>query len=362
MSSLPPALLPAEPIPRIPEPPLEDFARDWLRPARPVILTGAITGWRALRTWTPETIAAIHPRVRIPVVRSFDGIAANIPGTPDQHEIVQLELTEAVRQIRHPEPPEARYFVMQLALKALPLLALDFELPREVKRDRLMNSNLWMGADGITTPLHWDLANNVLACIHGRKRVLLFGPEQSENLYPVAASDPRYHHRSHVNLERPDFERFPRIARARPLGCVLEPGELLFLPPLWWHHVTSVGVSISLNIWWKPLLDQCRHDLWLRQLPLLFAGDRLQGFPRLVDLEGYPDLAAVALSFLATGPSWAAVLLAEAARLSTPVPEADGEAWRQLVTEAMRGVESNLDPATAALLVPGMVAAARARG
>lgn len=35
----------------------------------------------------------------------------------------------------------------------------------------------------------------------------------------------------------PDTERFPQYRAARPVGCSLKAGEMLYLPSLWFHHV-----------------------------------------------------------------------------------------------------------------------------
>jgi len=42
-----------------------------------------------------------------------------------------------------------------------------------------------------------------------------------------------------------DFRRFPDVARAQVLECVLEPGEVLFLPVGCWHFVEALDVSIT---------------------------------------------------------------------------------------------------------------------
>jgi jumonji domain-containing protein 7 len=51
----------------------------------------------------------------------------------------------------------------------------------------------------------------------------------------------------------PDFDQFPRFRYARPLQVTLRPGDLLYLPSLWFHHVRqtrgsdSEGLAIAVN-------------------------------------------------------------------------------------------------------------------
>ena len=35
------------------------------------------------------------------------------------------------------------------------------------------------------------------------------------------------------------------------LSAVVGPGEVLFIPKGWWHHVRSLTPSISLSFWWS---------------------------------------------------------------------------------------------------------------
>jgi ribosomal protein L16 Arg81 hydroxylase len=53
-----------------------------------------------------------------------------------------------------------------------------------------------------------------------------------------------------VDPELPDLRQFPRFARAHPVGCILEPGEMLFIPGRWWHHVRALDESVSLSFWY----------------------------------------------------------------------------------------------------------------
>lgn len=53
-----------------------------------------------------------------------------------------------------------------------------------------------------------------------------------------------------VDIRQPDLQRFPEYAGVRFFDCVLEAGDMLYLPPRWWHYVQSMDRSFSLSIWW----------------------------------------------------------------------------------------------------------------
>ena len=43
-----------------------------------------------------------------------------------------------------------------------------------------------------------------------------------------------------VDVESVDLRRFPALARARGLETTLEPGEVLWLPSYYYHHVRQL--------------------------------------------------------------------------------------------------------------------------
>ncbi|MFL9458793.1 cupin-like domain-containing protein [Tolypothrix bouteillei VB521301_2] len=57
---------------------------------------------------------------------------------------------------------------------------------------------------------------------------------------------------SYLNIDKPDFDKFPKFKKAKYMECLLEPGEMLFIPAFWWHHVYSLDrVNIAVNFWWQ---------------------------------------------------------------------------------------------------------------
>jgi hypothetical protein len=89
-----------------------------------------------------------------------------------------------------------------------------------------------------------DLSHVFLNQIHGRKRVILFSPDQSRHLYHLPFTVA-----SHVNILDPDFKKHPALAHVRGQEVMLEPGETLFIPRGYWHNIeyTDGGYSISLR-------------------------------------------------------------------------------------------------------------------
>lgn len=101
---------------------------------------------------------------------------------------------------------------------------------------------LSFGPAGTITPLHYDPLNLFLAQVYGRKLIKMISPNQKHLVYNHASCY------SEVDLENIDYEKYPRFKQVKIIETVLEPGEVLFLPVAWWHHVKALDISISINL------------------------------------------------------------------------------------------------------------------
>jgi quercetin dioxygenase-like cupin family protein len=115
-------------------------------------------------------------------------------------------------------------------------------------------ARLWIG-NRARVAAHSDPADNIAYCAAGSRRFTLFAPEQVGNLYfgpidptpagtPIAMTDP----------VEPDFARYPRFAAALDAALVadLEPGDAIFIPYGWFHHVEALSpISVLVNYWWR---------------------------------------------------------------------------------------------------------------
>jgi ribosomal protein L16 Arg81 hydroxylase len=99
----------------------------------------------------------------------------------------------------------------------------------------------WIGPRGTVTPLHHDLTNNLMAQVVGRKLVKLIAPDYLPYIYN------HYHCYSQVDPENVDLAKFPLFKRVKVFDVEIGPGDLLFLPVGWWHHVRSLDPSITIT-------------------------------------------------------------------------------------------------------------------
>jgi lysine-specific demethylase 8 len=117
---------------------------------------------------------------------------------------------------------------------------------------QLYSVMLWLGPRGCVSPLHYDPLDNLLMQFVGRKRVLLF-PAGNAPVFNAARPGGHQSNTSPVNVEDPDYTTFPTFREAPPatLCLTLNPGDALYIPAKWWHHVRSLDTSASVNVWWR---------------------------------------------------------------------------------------------------------------
>ncbi|KAL9255327.1 Lysine-specific demethylase JMJ30-like protein [Drosera capensis] len=113
----------------------------------------------------------------------------------------------------------------------------------------LRSLNAWFGPAGTVTPLHHDPHHNILAQVVGKKYVRLYPASLSEELYPH--EETMLHNSSQVDLDNIDEEAFPKVKDVEFWDCILDEGEMLYIPPKWWHYVRSLTPSFSVSFWWN---------------------------------------------------------------------------------------------------------------
>jgi hypothetical protein len=235
-----------------------------LQSTEPVLLKGLVADWPIVKAGVQSAQAAADYVRRFysgrPVTASFGGpeirgrVGYNDALNGFNFQAVTIPLDEFFERlfahIDDPEPP-ASYVGSTLVDNWFPGFRQENDLALDVVTPLV---SLWIG-NQITVSAHFDFPDNIACCVAGRRRFTLFPPGQLENLY-VGPWDrtPAGQAISLVDLRNPDFERFPRFREALKTAreFVLEPGDALFLPSMWWHNVEGLdGLNMLVNFWWR---------------------------------------------------------------------------------------------------------------
>lgn len=238
-----------------------EFLEKYYAANRPVIFTGLMEDWPALGRWNPQYFKTKYGDILVEVMagRSQD---PRYEYNSQTHRR-EVRFADYIDMVTSAGESNDVYLVSNNAFfrrpETQPLLEdiRFFEEHLDPKKSA-GGVHLWFGPAGTVTPLHHDTMNIIMAQVYGRKRIILISPDQTHRLYNEVSVF------SEVDCENPDYERHPDFREVKQLQVVLEPGEALFLPVGWWHHVRALDVSITLSLtnfvhlnrfdWWRPFV------------------------------------------------------------------------------------------------------------
>jgi hypothetical protein len=252
---------------------VETLGRDaldaqYLSKNSPVIVTGHSAIRDAAKRWSLDYLVVKHPDHKVSVEFYQDG-NRNQPWV-----YRSMTLREYVSLMRNPAE-RARYYLAQKPLgEVLPNLAHDVPPPAFLDGVEETEPVVFLGVDTYTSAhYHHAPREAALMQIVGKKKVVLCPSRHYQCFYPCAWSSERPNW-STVPFTSPSDDtqdtepgwmpedakrRFPRLAEAGVLECVLGPGELLFIPQGWFHIVYGLGESISVTYFWH---GSWRNGYW----------------------------------------------------------------------------------------------------
>ena len=225
----------------------ETFAAEFLEPMMPVVFTDLMANWPAREKWTIDYFKTKYGHLRVPVVSNNYSKPGKGYMSPDRVISFQeyLEILES-------GPTDLRIFLWNIFREA-PELREDFRIPTIM--DGFVNELPFMffGGQGSKVAMHYDIdmSNVFLNQIHGRKRVILFAPDQSRKLYqhPFTVA-------SYVDINRPDLHRFPALAFAKGYEVMLGARR---------NRVYPVRLLALYRIYRRRLFHQaCAHSVLFR--------------------------------------------------------------------------------------------------
>jgi hypothetical protein len=250
------------------------FAEEIAPRGEPAVLRGLVRDWPAVQQALHSPEAVCRYVTRFDRGAPVDALLlkpeehGRIFYSPDLHGFNYLRkrvtISSVVEQVvRYSHFPSAPAVAAQSAPvhECLPGFELENLLPLLGPEVR---PRIWLG-NRVTTPAHFDQSSNIACVVAGRRRFTLFAPNQVDHLYngPLAYA-PTPTPISLVDFRAPDFARFPRFREALANARVaeLEPGDAIYMPPLWWHHVESLApLNILVNYWWGAQAEAPRVAL-----------------------------------------------------------------------------------------------------
>ncbi|XP_051844188.1 bifunctional peptidase and arginyl-hydroxylase JMJD5 isoform X1 [Antechinus flavipes] len=233
-------------VPRLQCPSLEFFRKNYLIPQKPVILEGIANHWPCMKKWSLDYIQEIAGCRTVPV-------EVGSKYTDEEWSQSLMTVNEFISKYIVNEQNDIGYLAQHQLFDQIPELKEDICIPDYCclgnGEEEDITINAWFGPAGTISPLHQDPQQNFLAQVLGRKYIQLYSPQESEYLYPHETQ--LLHNTSQVDVENPNLSKFPKFTEASYQSCILNPGQILFIPVKYWHYIRALDISFSVSFWWS---------------------------------------------------------------------------------------------------------------
>lgn len=216
----------------------QEFQEKYYNPQKPVVLRGLWKQYPAYSKWTMDFFRQTMGDIEVGLYGNRKEDISKTLQVPN----AKMRFDDYLNLIEH-EPTDLRLFLFPV-FKHRPELLKDFGYPDIVSRYIKMPF-LFFGPAKSVVRMHQDIdmSNVFLTQFHGRKRVVLFNPDQSDLLYRLP-----FNVHTIVDIDHPDYNEFPGLNYAKGMSTVLEHGDTLFMPSGWWHHIEYLEGGFGLAL------------------------------------------------------------------------------------------------------------------
>lgn len=209
------------PVPRLEGVSEEQFLRDLYPQRKPLVLEGIDLG-PCTSKWTVDYLSQVggkkDVKVHVAAVAQMDFISKNfVYRTLPFDELVQRAAEEKHKEFFISE--DEKYYLRSLGedprkdvadiRKQFPLLEADIKFPNFFKKEQFFSSVFRISSSGLQLWTHYDVMDNFLIQVTGKKRVVLFSPRDAQYLYLSGTKS------EVLNIDNPDLAKYPLFSKAR---------------------------------------------------------------------------------------------------------------------------------------------------
>lgn len=219
----------------------EDFYNNYVRKQKPVVVEKLTEDWPAYEKWKLNYIKDIAGDKTVPLYD--DRPVSHKDGFNEAH--ASMKMADYIDLLQS-KPTNYRIFLYNL-MKEVPALKDDFRWPDIGLKLIKQLPMLFFGGENSKVFIHFDIDySNILHFhFHGKKRCILFAPDQTPYLYKVPHA---LISREDIDFDNPDFDKWPALKQAKGLVADLEHGEMLYMPEGYWHYMKYITPGFSMSL------------------------------------------------------------------------------------------------------------------
>jgi hypothetical protein len=197
---------------------------------RPVVATRLLDHWKVWN-WNP-------------------GILHTNFGESEIAPFLPLAMRDFVASMLTPTRSHAVSTLRYTGGVSLPSFLCQYFPPPRMLEGFVDSPQLWLGTANASekpvTGLHCDCRHGLLCQVFGKKRVILYSPDQENLVYAYRAFNT--HRPCWTGPDKPDYDNYPLFRQAKALDVILKPGEALFIPAGWFHCVFGLEPVMSISM------------------------------------------------------------------------------------------------------------------
>lgn len=237
-----------KPVDRVDNIDKKTFQKKYLYPNKPVIFRNPDFEKSRMANWGQDYLCQKWGETQLPI-QIYPAGGKALPHYETDRGFDYISMREFFeRDAKDPNKEKESLLLGKLSTKLFPKMDDEYIVPDLMPFKNSFTDKLWIYSKSIT-PLHYDVTENLLHQAVGRKRVIFFRPT-IKNLYayPFFSTTPHF---SQVDLDNPDYEKFPLLKDEIAYECILEEGDILYIPFGWWHQLWGLSeMNISVAHWY----------------------------------------------------------------------------------------------------------------
>ncbi|MCU0403681.1 MAG: cupin-like domain-containing protein [Chitinophagaceae bacterium] len=226
----------------------ERFKKEYYNNLKPLVIKELSHSWPAYTKWDWDFFKNLVGQQRVGIYNNVKSDAYTPINTADDY----TTFGEYIDMIKK-GPAAWRIFLFNIFDHA-PEITSDFSWPEHLMKGFVKKyPMLFVGGAGSITHMHFDIdMSHILhSQFAGRKRVLLFPFEEQKKLYRKpweVLSLVDFSHYADPEKSKVDYKNFPALRQARGYEIILEPGDTLFMPAGYWHHMEYIDSGFAMSL------------------------------------------------------------------------------------------------------------------